>query len=125
MIDPAVADPCASSTLNRLNPPPARSPKLVQGVAFAFYRRKAMRNWIKRHERFDPYRFRGTRPAAPAWLAFGGGARRCLGADFAIAEMISCCLRCCRISGSRPMPPPMRSRTSAESPTSRNSAAAS
>ena len=27
------------------------------------------------------------RPAAPAWLAFGGGARRCIGADFAIAEM--------------------------------------
>jgi cytochrome P450 len=38
-------------------------------------------------ERFDPYRFRGTRPAAPAWLEFGGGARRCIGADFAIAEM--------------------------------------
>jgi cytochrome P450 family 138 len=38
-------------------------------------------------ERFDPYRFRGTRPAAPEWLAFGGGARRCIGADFAVAEM--------------------------------------
>lgn len=38
-------------------------------------------------ERFDPYRFRDTRPAAPAWLAFGGGVRRCIGADFAIAEM--------------------------------------
>ena len=38
-------------------------------------------------ERFDPYRFRGTKPAAPTWLAFGGGARRCIGADFAIAEM--------------------------------------
>jgi cytochrome P450 len=38
-------------------------------------------------ERFDPYRFLGTRPAAPAWLPFGGGARRCIGADFAIAEM--------------------------------------
>ena len=38
-------------------------------------------------ERFDPYRFRGTRPAAPAWLAFGGGARRCIGSEFAIAEM--------------------------------------
>ena len=38
-------------------------------------------------ERFDPDRFRGTKPAAPAWLAFGGGARRCIGADFAIAEM--------------------------------------
>jgi len=38
-------------------------------------------------ERFDPSRFRDTRPAAPAWLAFGGGVRRCLGADFAVAEM--------------------------------------
>jgi len=38
-------------------------------------------------ERFDPHRFRGTRAVAPTWLAFGGGARRCIGADFAIAEM--------------------------------------
>ena len=38
-------------------------------------------------ERFDPYRFHGTKPPAPAWLAFGGGARRCIGSDFAIAEM--------------------------------------
>src|SRR6476660_2099722 len=51
MIDPAMADPCATSTLNRLNPPPVRSPKLVQGVGFAFLRRKALRNWIKRHGR--------------------------------------------------------------------------
>jgi cytochrome P450 len=38
-------------------------------------------------ERFDPYRFRETRPGAPKWLAFGGGARRCIGAEFAIVEM--------------------------------------
>lgn len=38
-------------------------------------------------ERFDPYRFLGTRPAAPEWLAFGGGARRCIGADFTVAEI--------------------------------------
>lgn len=38
-------------------------------------------------ERFDPNRFRGTRAEGPAWQAFGGGARRCIGADFAIAEM--------------------------------------
>jgi cytochrome P450 len=38
-------------------------------------------------ERFDPDRFLGSRAAAPMWLAFGGGARRCIGADFAIAEM--------------------------------------
>lgn len=38
-------------------------------------------------QRFDPERFRGIRPAAPTWLAFGGGARRCIGADFTIAEI--------------------------------------
>jgi cytochrome P450 family 138 len=40
-----------------------------------------------RPERFDPSRFRGTRPSPPAWLAFGGGTRRCLGGEFTIAEM--------------------------------------
>jgi len=39
-------------------------------------------------ECFDPYRFCGAlKPPPSAWLPFGGGARRCLGADFAIAEM--------------------------------------
>ena len=38
-------------------------------------------------ERFDPGRFLDTRHSAPGWLAFGHGARRCLGADFAINEI--------------------------------------
>lgn len=37
-------------------------------------------------ERFDPHRFLGVR-AAPAWLPFGGGSRRCVGVNFAIVEM--------------------------------------
>jgi cytochrome P450 family 138 len=49
MTDPAMANPCETSTPNRLNPPPVRLPKLVQGVGFALLRRRAMRNWIKRH----------------------------------------------------------------------------
>jgi cytochrome P450 len=49
MTDPAMASPCETSVPNRLNPPPVRSPKLVQGIGFAFFRRRAMRNWIKRH----------------------------------------------------------------------------
>ena len=49
MTDPAMANPCETSTPNRLKPPPLRLPKLVQGVGFAVLRRKAMRNWIKRH----------------------------------------------------------------------------
>jgi cytochrome P450 len=38
-------------------------------------------------ERFDPYRFVGNRPPAFAWMPFGGGTRRCLGAAFANTEM--------------------------------------
>jgi cytochrome P450 len=51
MTDLAMADPCETSTPKRLNPPAVRKPKFVQGVGFAFFRRKAMRNWIKRHGR--------------------------------------------------------------------------
>ena len=49
MTDLAVASACEPSTPNRLSPPRVRSPKLVQGVQFAFFRRQAMRNWTKRH----------------------------------------------------------------------------
>ncbi len=38
-------------------------------------------------ERFDPHRHGGGRPPTPGWLAFGCGARRCLGADLALTEM--------------------------------------
>jgi cytochrome P450 len=38
-------------------------------------------------ERFDPQRFVGNKPAAFAWIPFGGGARRCVGAAFANMEM--------------------------------------
>ncbi|MET0699314.1 MAG: cytochrome P450 [Mycobacterium sp.] len=38
-------------------------------------------------ERFDPQRFVGTRPNTFAWIPFGGGTRRCVGAAFANMEM--------------------------------------
>src|SRR4051812_526998 len=38
-------------------------------------------------ERFDPSRFLGNRPPAFAWVPFGGGTRRCIGAAFANTEM--------------------------------------
>ena len=38
-------------------------------------------------ERFDPQRFVGTKPPSFAWIPFGGGARRCVGAVFANMEM--------------------------------------
>lgn len=36
---------------------------------------------------FDPYRFVGNRPPAFAWVPYGGGTRRCVGAAFANTEM--------------------------------------
>ncbi|WP_099023387.1 cytochrome P450 [Mycolicibacterium palauense] len=38
-------------------------------------------------ERFDPQRFVGERPNTFAWIPFGGGTRRCVGAAFANMEM--------------------------------------
>lgn len=38
-------------------------------------------------ERFDPDRFLGSRPDPAAWIPFGGGARRCVGAAFAQMEL--------------------------------------
>jgi len=38
-------------------------------------------------DRFDPYRFVGNRPPTFAWVPFGGGTRRCVGAAFADTEM--------------------------------------
>lgn len=38
-------------------------------------------------ERFNPQRFVTTKPAALAWIPFGGGTRRCVGAAFANMEM--------------------------------------
>ncbi len=38
-------------------------------------------------ERFDPYRFVDSKPPTFAWLPFGGGTRRCIGAAFANTEM--------------------------------------
>jgi cytochrome P450 len=38
-------------------------------------------------ERFDPQRFIGGKPSAFAWIPYGGGTRRCVGAAFANMEM--------------------------------------
>src|SRR5246500_5209077 len=37
--------------------------------------------------RFAPYRYVGTRPPTFAWVPYGGGTRRCVGAAFANTEM--------------------------------------
>ena len=38
-------------------------------------------------KRFDPSRYIGTRPPTFAFVPFGGGTRRCVGAAFANVEM--------------------------------------
>ncbi len=38
-------------------------------------------------ERFDPQRYIGYKPSTFAWIPFGGGTRRCVGAAFANMEM--------------------------------------
>ncbi|MCV7093687.1 cytochrome P450 [Mycobacterium kubicae] len=38
-------------------------------------------------QRFDPQRYIGGKPSAFAWIPFGGGTRRCVGAAFANMEM--------------------------------------
>src|ERR1700693_2726348 len=38
-------------------------------------------------DRFDPYRYVGNRPPTFAWVPYGGGTRRCIGAAFANTEM--------------------------------------
>ena len=38
-------------------------------------------------ERFDPQRYIGSKPSLFAWIPFGGGTRRCVGAAFANMEM--------------------------------------
>ncbi|RDH78744.1 cytochrome P450 [Mycolicibacterium moriokaense] len=46
-----MANRCETSTPKGLHPPPVRLPKLVQGICFAFFRRRSMRHWIDRHGR--------------------------------------------------------------------------
>lgn len=38
-------------------------------------------------DRFDPQRYIGSKPSTFAWIPFGGGTRRCVGAAFANMEM--------------------------------------
>ena len=52
MTESVTTHPCEVPAV-RSTPPAVRLPKLVQGVGFAFLRRKVMRNWIKRHESFN------------------------------------------------------------------------
>jgi cytochrome P450 family 138 len=44
-------------------------------------------NLFSHPDRFDPDRFLDTRPDTYAWIPFGGGIRRCIGATFAHMEL--------------------------------------
>ncbi len=62
---------------------------------------------------FRPERFLGTRPPAHAWIPFGGGVKRCIGAAFAMCELVTVLhtlLREARLEpvSARPEGPPWR-----------------
>lgn len=60
---------------------------------------------------FRPERFLGRRPGAYAWIPFGGGARRCVGAGFAQMEMrivLSTLLAAMELRPAPPEPEAMR-----------------
>ena len=40
-------------------------------------------------EEFRPERFLGQSPPVNSWIPFGGGARRCIGAGFALMEGVA------------------------------------
>ena len=40
-------------------------------------------------DEFRPERFLGTRPQPSAWIPFGGGIKRCIGAAFAMCEIVT------------------------------------
>ena len=72
-------------------------------------------------EQVRPERFlNGNDPGPGAWLPFGGGARRCPGANMALFEMRVCSKRSCAMCVSRPIARNLKSRlttTSSQSPT--------
>ena len=68
-------------------------------------------------ERFRPERFLEGKADTYAWIPFGGGVRRCIGASFAEYEM-RIVLRAIRRAG-RSCGPPIRSRSGSRSATSR------
>jgi len=56
-------------------------------VSVAIGRAHVSESEFKDPQRFDPQRFVGDRPNVFAWIPFGGGTRRCVGAAFANMEM--------------------------------------
>lgn len=65
----------------------ATSEKIGQSVKFGVVARGSV---TRRHpHEFRPERFLGTRPQTYAWVPFGGGVKRCLGANFSMRELIT------------------------------------
>ena len=49
----------------------------------------AIRPYTTVPNEFRPERFLGSRPQTYAWVPFGGGVKRCLGASFSMRELIT------------------------------------
>ncbi|MGA9033540.1 MAG: cytochrome P450 [Sulfuricaulis sp.] len=61
--------------------------RIPQGYSIVVSISRLHENSFADPDRFDPYRFVGNRPPTFAWVPFGGGTRRCIGAAFANTEM--------------------------------------
>lgn len=61
--------------------------RIPQGYSIVVSISQLHENSFADPDRFDPYRFVGNRPPTFAWVPFGGGTRRCIGAAFANTEM--------------------------------------
>ncbi len=58
--------------------------RIVMPFTYALHRRPDL---YPDPDRFHPKRFLGKRPGTYEWIPFGGGTRRCLGANFAMFEV--------------------------------------
>jgi cytochrome P450 family 138 len=58
-----------------------------RSIAVNIWQTHGNRDEFPQPDRFDPQRFIGSKPSTFAWIPFGGGSRRCVGAVFANMEM--------------------------------------
>jgi cytochrome P450 len=58
--------------------------RIIMPFTYAMHRRPDL---YREPDRFLPERFLGKRPGTYEWIPFGGGTRRCLGANFALFEV--------------------------------------
>ena len=67
----------------------ARASETLNEAQMTALREMAGRAVSARADEFRPERFLGSRPQPYAWIPFGGGIKRCIGAAFAMCELVT------------------------------------